>query len=298
MDERDGGGPAALLRARVPTAAGVDADELEAALAAVVACARAAWPDLAVTSTQFVSHLAERVADEPDLLAALRQWHIADLYLACGCAAGDPRALAAFEESILPGAARALGRAGLTGADLEEVLQAVRVRLLADGDGGARIASYSGRVPLLPWARLTATRLAVNLRRRRKTHGDPRPPGELEAFAAGQDPELGYLKTRYGADVSAAFQEALAALSSRERNVLRQHFLQGLNIQQIGVLHHAHRATVARWIGHARTVLLEETRRILRARLRLDTSELDSVMTLARSQMDVSLGTALSAVGG
>ncbi|HEY3355013.1 MAG TPA: sigma factor-like helix-turn-helix DNA-binding protein [Polyangia bacterium] len=287
------GGLAEVLRAHVPAAAAVAREALEARLAELIAAARAAWPGLAVAPAEFVRHLGERLGEQPDVLAALRSWHTADLYLACGCAAGDPAALAAFERRILPGVASALARAGVTGALADEVLQAVRVRLFATGEGGARIAAYSGRVPLLPWVRLTATRQAVNLRRRRKTHGEPQPDAELEQRAAGGDPELGYLKARYAPELSAAFQAALATLSSRERNVLRQRFVHGLNIQQIGLLHHTHRATVARWIGHARTVLLAETRRILGARLRLDPGELDSLMGLARSRMDVTLGTAL-----
>ncbi len=81
--------------------------------------------------------------------------------------------------------------------------------------------------------------------------------------------ELSLIKVHYRSEFKAAFEAALATLSSRERNVLRLHILDGLNIEQIGTLYKAHRATVARWIAASRKKIDEGTRRALADKLKL-----------------------------
>jgi|GEM_PF-4314550 len=54
---------------------------------------------------------------------------------------------------------------------------------------------------------------------------------------AGLDPEIAYLKQRYRDEFREAFVAALGALDERQRNVLRQHHLDGMTIDQLGSLH-------------------------------------------------------------
>ena len=89
------------------------------------------------------------------------------------------------------------------------------------------------------------------------------------------------------------FQATLAALPADERTVLRMHYLDGLNIDRIGVVFNVHRATVARWIARTRDALLAETKRRLGERLRVTGRELASLMGLVQSQLDVSIGKVL-----
>ena len=58
-----------------------------------------------------------------------------------------------------------------------------------------------------------------------------------------------------------------------------------------------HRATVARRITRARDALLSGTRRRLMMRLKLDRSELDSVMRMIESNVHVSLQRMLASGG-
>lgn len=58
-----------------------------------------------------------------------------------------------------------------------------------------------------------------------------------------------------------AFRDAVNALTSRERNLLRYHYLSDLSIDQIGTLYHVHRATAARWVAQARERLISDTRK-------------------------------------
>jgi hypothetical protein len=51
-----------------------------------------------------------------------------------------------------------------------------------------------------------------------------------------------------------------------------------------------HRTTLWRWLGQIKQRLLDDAMRRLRAELALDTAELASLCRLARSQLELSLG--------
>src|SRR5438128_2172894 len=93
---------------------------------------------------------------------------------------------------------------------------------------------------------------------------------QLAASCSGldvEDPELGRLKEHYAADFRLAVRGGIAALGRRERTLLRQHFIDGVSLDQLAVLHRVHRATIARWIAQARRTLLELIRASLSQRL-------------------------------
>src|SRR5688572_9620205 len=62
-------------------------------LARMLAEARAAWPDLAVSDEAFVDHLAGLIRGDGPVVADLRA---EDLMLACACRLGDTSAIATF----------------------------------------------------------------------------------------------------------------------------------------------------------------------------------------------------------
>ena len=55
------------------------------------------------------------------------------------------------------------------------------------------------------------------------------------------------------------------------------------------MLYRAHRATVPRWIAAVRETLFEGTRAHLMERLSITTSEVDSVLRLIDSQLEISI---------
>ncbi len=67
------------------------------------------------------------------------------------------------------------------------------------------------------------------------------------------------------------------------------HYLDGLNIDEIGASFRVHRSTVARWLAQARERILEETRKLLSSRLQIGRAEAESVIHLVQSQLDVSI---------
>lgn len=261
---------------------------LESALVAALDAGRLAWPDVVLDPHDFVAHLAARVPEAPDLAAAVAELHAADLYLACACARGEPRALACFDDQFLAPVGRSWRTRHRLADFADEVRQGLRVRLLvSDGGGPPRIAGYSGRGPLAAWVRMAATRLGLDLRRRERPGA--RDEDELALEARGDDPELEYLKTRYAAELNEALQTTLAALSSRTANVLRLHYQEGMTVDAIGTMYRVSGRTVQRWLAEARGTILAETRRLLSERLGLTDSRLDSLIGLVRSRLDISL---------
>jgi RNA polymerase sigma-70 factor (ECF subfamily) len=268
-------------------------DELERLFAARVARATELWPGIALAPDQLVRAIAERLSRDATV-HSLEAMHTDDLYVACGCTAGDPAALAAFEDRCGAALAAAIASAGVPAADRADVAQIVRQRLLVAPAGGTpRIATYSGRGSLHGWVRVVATREAMRMLSREGREA-PASDSDLDAAITREDDaELGYLKRLYRAEFKQAFQQAVEALPARERLVLRQHVLDGLGIDRLAALHGVHRATAARWVQAAREEVLAGTQRELARRLRLSKAELISVIRLIQTQLDVSLPEAL-----
>ena len=268
---------------------------MEDTLQALVAAGRSAWPEIAIKASAFVQYLADRLDLQGDLEAALQAVRAKDLYLACGCTRGDAGAIAAFETTLLSRIPTFLVRLDPSRDLADDVAQELREALLVPGNASPGIAVYSGRGDLGSWLRVVSIRTALRLRRRNL-------PAGLAAATAEQawrdaDPERDYLKLRYGAAYEEAFQAALASLSNRERLCLRLHYADGLDIGRIGTLYKIHRSTVARRLAEYRRKLRESMQERLRKRLKLTESEYESVLSLVRSQLVVSLRSALKNAG-
>jgi RNA polymerase sigma-70 factor (ECF subfamily) len=262
--------------------------DLDAELAALVAAGRQAWPSVTLDNAVFVSQVARVVADR-DAEDALSSLQAGELYLACACGQGDEEAARRFRQE-----AEQTMRAALTkvvkGELLDEVLQQAMTKILV-GDGQPAVLKFAGRGKLAAWARVTALRLGYDARRREKR--EPVDAAEElfdQAVVVERDPQLEKLKRTYRSAFRRAFSTALDELSVRERAVLRYCYLDGLNIDEVGVLFGVHRATVARWRVKARESLFERTREIFQRDFNLDTDEMSSVMRLIESQLSISVG--------
>ncbi len=281
-----------LAQLRRRGVAGSATEGTEDTLRALVAAGRGAWSEISIEASTFVQYLADRLDLHGDLEAALKVVRAKDLYLACGCAHGDARAIAAFERTLLSRLPTFLARLDPSRDLADDVAQELREELLVPKNGSAGIAVYSGRGDLGSWLRVVSLRTAQRLRRRHKLPAGSAPGGAEQPWRDA-DPERDYLKLRYGAAYEEAFQAALASLSSRERLCLRLHYADGLDIGRIGTLYKIHRSTVARRLAEYRRKLRESVQEGLRKRLKLTDSEYESVLSLVRSQMVVSLRSAL-----
>jgi len=251
----------------------------------VHAQARARWPGVEVARDRFVAFVTARAGD----VAAAR----CDLlYLTCACADGDAAALAVFAQTYEPVIDGALARMANAVVDPDEVKQRVRERLfVGDVDTPPRIAEYTGRGDLAGWVRAVAVRTALNLRRSHAREAPRDDADELAALlpAAGSDPELATLLDRYRSDVGAALAEAIAALPDKHRSVLRYHYAERLNIEQIGAIFGVHKTTAFRRLEQARGELVEGARAALKRRLAVDDAGLLSIVRVVSSHLDLTL---------
>lgn len=278
---------AAAFSSRLPgDLRGVDAPGLAAELAALVARAKTEAPGIELDPLGFVGHVAERVTFDVHGRPLIGSLHAGDLWIAFGCTTGAAPALAAFELRFTPEIRDALRRAFDTGLAEDAELKLLDKLLTAEGEG-PRIQSYAGRGTLASWLRAAAVRTAIDvMRARREVPVDTAALGDLDD---GFDPLLASLKQRFRDEFKIAFREAAAALTARERTLLRYRFVDDLSIDEIGNLYRVHRATAARWIAAIRESLFETTRARLAAQLAMTESEADSVLRLIDSQLDISI---------
>lgn len=262
--------------------------DLDAVLAAHHADAAAAWPTLDVRFDRYLAQLARRVTERAGEPAerVIRTMPAADLYLAAACADGDEPAIAVFQQALVPDLRRALGKLAMPAATLDEAVQRVVVALLV-GER-AQIAGYAGRGTLRSWLRTIGVRTA------RRMLGDKHAPTggdeELASLpAAVRDPELELLRERYRDEVRRAFAAAFAQLAPRERNVLRQYYIDQLTIDDLAALYRVNRATTARWVAGARLAVVKATRAQLVDEVGVPASQVDSVIRLVRSQLELSV---------
>jgi RNA polymerase sigma-70 factor (ECF subfamily) len=230
-------------------------------------------------------------APTPGTPHAASPWQ-ADLALARAATQGDRAAIAALERGPLREIGDFVARIDAAPAFAEEVRQAVREKLLVGPGRGqpGKLAEYAGTGPLGGWIRVVAVRMALDLKRTAGNQQAPLPGGDADRLAAvALDPEMKLLRERHQGPFQEALTDALASLSSRQRNVLRLHFAEGCTLEQLATSYQVHRATVARWLAGARQAVLEQVARRLGESMGLSVGEVDSVVRLLASQIDVSL---------
>jgi RNA polymerase sigma-70 factor (ECF subfamily) len=259
---------------------------------------RATW----LAREAFAAELALRLNDDDE--DAARWWdHLraSDLYLACACAHGVAGALERLEQLYGAEIARTAQRFERPGLPADDLVQLLRAKLFTVPGGGAdparapegrpRIAMYTGQGFLQNWLRVTTTRTFIDCCRCHTEAPEVPIRNELVAVLPEPkgDPELALLKREHVTHFKASFAEAVAALDSADRLLLKQHLVERLTIDQLGALYHLHRASAARRIAKARDALLVATRIALARRLGLPPERLASVLELVASRLEASI---------
>jgi RNA polymerase sigma-70 factor (ECF subfamily) len=225
----------------------------------------------------------------PPTVDDVSRLHAEDFYLACGCALGEPQALAAFDRSYLSQLPVLLGHMRLSNAVIGEVGQVLREKLLVGtGDRPARIRLYSGQGSLLGWLRVVATRAALNLgdAQDEKNVGDS---GAVDALMTSQTPERALIMQQQRHDLLAILRDAIRTLPTEQRQALRMQMCDGLTGDDIAARLSVTRSTVVRWLSAAREATLKETERLFRQRLDLSGVEVEQVVAETRSHLDLRL---------
>jgi RNA polymerase sigma-70 factor (ECF subfamily) len=243
---------------------------------------RAGWPAFDISLGDFAAQGVSR----PDPAKVL---HPEDLYLCCACARAIPEALAALDRLLaeVPIWIRRVSSA----SDLaHEVRQHLLERLIVQGDERKRISQYSGSGPLRAWLRIAAVRTALNLKRNADERAMTRAaPEELTLRALSEEPELALVRFQHQETFRTALRDAFLALPREQRTVLRLHYAAGLSGKQMAQALHVQRTTVVRRLTRARTQMLQDTRRLVTERLRLLSTEVDSLIAVLCENLELSM---------
>lgn len=242
------------------------------------------WQGIPLSAERFAA-LWLRLSDSRE---APLEDHAADVYLVAACLERSPEALTTLKQ-LLHGQLPALISLGVSSTDAEEIIAATLSYLLE-----GRLHRYSGRGPLEAWLRVVLTNRVLDRLRieRREVELDDVLLGNLSTH---HEPELELMRERFKGSFSAGFKAAIARLQPRQRNLLRQHHLDELTLEELSALYQVHRATIARWLSDARISLLDLTRDEVSTRLGIGRHEVESVMRVIGSRLDLSAGLFLSA---
>jgi RNA polymerase sigma-70 factor (ECF subfamily) len=225
-----------------------------------------------------------------DASADARSLRTTELYLTCACARNDVRAILLFEQGYLREVEHALKRFPLDAGARADLLGSLREKLLFQNEGRApEILGYSGRGELRSWLRSVAVRAALKLvgaRRRERTLEE----AVFARVSSEADPEIAALKKELAPLLTEALRTSIANLTVRERNLLRRHYVDRLNLDALAKLEGVHRATVARRLATVRASLLDAAKEALRRHLVVTESDFKSILRLVQSQLELSLG--------
>jgi RNA polymerase sigma-70 factor, ECF subfamily len=216
-----------------------------------------------------------------------------DLYLVCALGLGDRLAQTIFETEYMPRVRHALLQFGTSEPGIADIKQNLYGRLLEKQDVTVVRSGYGGRGDLGSWLCTCAIREAGHRARRGQRELALEQASEEILRDLRNSPESATLTGRLKEVFQQSFKEAIATLSSRERNLLRYHFLAELTIDQIGTLYHVHRATAARWVARAQENLVKKTRELFVVRAQVNTESLPRIMELIESQLSVNHGNVL-----
>lgn len=261
--------------------------ELAAALGDLHAKGASAWPAIAVAPERFATELVRRLGADVTSVVLAGIHH--DVYLAIAGADGDPAAIAACDELCAREVQLATTRLRATPTQADDVRSELR-RLLFTSDEGrtAAVIAFTGRGDLRGFARVIAARALVKRMRldRREVELEDE---MIDVLTPAIDPEVAFLREQYRSDVDTVFRAAISTLPDRSRAVLRYHLLDGWSIDEIGALYHVHRSTAARWVTSARDELGAKIRTALSERLAIPESQVDSIVALVTSRIEISL---------
>ncbi|MBL4636050.1 MAG: hypothetical protein JKY56_19480 [Kofleriaceae bacterium] len=258
--------------------------DLHERLSEVWAIVREAWPTITTPTEVFFPYLAQRISDEQISLDGM---DVAGLYLACACVAQEAIALESFQRILTPYARGLVLRMGLTPSDADDLVGTLNEQLLVGG-GTPRILQFEGRGGLHAWLKVSVTRMGLRQRKTRDRQVPQSIDAQLLPEGSGDDVVLAYLRKQYRQPFLEAFREAFQTLSSEDRLLMRQKFMDGLTGDELASLHQLHRATVVRKLARARQTLVGEIRNRLIEKLQVSDNEVDSIIRVLRSQLDAS----------
>ncbi|MET0390004.1 MAG: sigma-70 family RNA polymerase sigma factor [Polyangiales bacterium] len=246
------------------------------------------WPDLLLDYCLFEQYLRARGLSAVSVERQLAQ----DLYLACACTHDVAGAIAAFDaryRQLIDHAARSFDASPNF---VDDVRQELNTQLFVTTDGQPpRISQYNARGPLAGFVTTAARRVALRLAKRRSARKFAGEDALVMQVCKEHDPELEWLRTRYSEVFNDALMLAFRQLSQRDRLILRLHAQRGLSMGRIAKMYNVTQPTISRWMRDAREQILAAVYETLRAECHVEADDLDSLVRLVQSQLDLNLST-------
>jgi RNA polymerase sigma-70 factor, ECF subfamily len=227
--------------------------------------------------------------------------HLADLALACACAAGRDTAWEFFVAHHRPELYRAAG--AIAGeAQSREMADSLYAELYglretAEGKRRSLFDYFHGRSKLTTWLRAILARRHVDeFRRTRQIDSLDEPDADGEtaqpvATTRAPDPE----RHAYLAMMQGVLTAVLGALEPRERLRMAYYYADELTLAQIGKLMGEHEATVSRKLERTRRDVRKAVEGALREEKKLSEAQLRLCYEYARDEWPFDLTGALSA---
>lgn len=254
--------------------------------ARVMAAGALRWKGLDVASLSLSRYLSERNISQELLTPALA----GDLFLAFACLSNVPGAVEVFQTTYAPIVAATARRFDKSGALTEELVQRVAELLFVSKDGRpGRIADYKGRGPLSAWVRTCAKRAALRLVNADSPELLMTRDALVEEIADACDQELTLLKSHYGELFRQELVVALGELEAKDRMLLQLHLVAGLSTTRIAKMYHLNQSSISRQLQRAAEKIFDRVKQRIHARLGVATAELESLLDLARSHIELTL---------
>jgi RNA polymerase sigma-70 factor (ECF subfamily) len=258
--------------------------DLQAAVAHAMDEGRGLWPDVALAPGTLDTYVRQRAIPEATVRA-----RAGDLFLAAACDAGDSAALVAFERKYLVSLRSYVARLSLSDEMLDDLGQILRIKLLVERP--PRIGTYRGAGPLGAWVRVAAMRAAFDALGASAAERVARVDRDVLAarLAERAMPESELTRARGRPLLESAVEEAIAALSDRDKALLRFHYIDGLSLEALASMQRVHRATVARWLAEVRAGLLRAVEAHMTVRLPMTSSEFRSLVGAVQEELQLSI---------
>jgi RNA polymerase sigma-70 factor (ECF subfamily) len=108
-----------------------------------------------------------------------------------------------------------------------------------------------------------------------------------EAGGTALDPELDAIRREYGAAFKRAIEGALRSLPEESRSLLKRYYFEGMTVEELGRSEGIAVSSVSRRLAKARRLLSKKTRDLLGNKLAGRGEELDSMLRVVRTQLEI-----------
>lgn len=255
----------------------------EGDIARAFVAGKQAWPSLDLPIEEFGKFIQER-----PVAPAAPEPIVQDLFLACACSTGVRNALTCFRQEFLPVTIATVRSFDPSPQFAEEIYQLLSETLFVKRPSGVtKIEQYTGQGRLAGFVRTAVRRIAL-----RQSANAPKFEGEealLDQFSRFDELETLIYKLQCERVFSEALRVALRRLPRRDRLILRMNLVEKVSTTRLATMYKVSQPTISRWIQRSSRTIFDTVKDLVCDELEVDTRELQSLLSLVRSQIDITI---------